>query len=75
MYIVLGTVLLNLVLGSVILFGMDSIEGIRSGRLLAIAVSSPQVIGKQAGLFIFSEGNFKESKIKLSSILKLEFAG
>jgi putative MATE family efflux protein len=70
MYIVLGTVLLNLVLDPLFIFGYGSIEGYGvAGAAIASVIT--QGLSAAAGLFILFRGN-QGIKIKLSS-MKLEF--
>lgn len=70
MYIVLGTVLLNLVLDPIFIFGYGSIEGYGVAGA-AIASIITQGLSAAAGLFILFRGK-QGIKIKLSS-MKLEF--
>ena len=70
MYIVLGTVLLNLVLDPIFIFGYGSIEGYGVAGA-AIASIITQGLSAAAGLFILFRGK-QGIKIKLS-FMKLEF--
>jgi putative MATE family efflux protein len=70
MYIVLGTVLLNLVLDPLFIFGYGSIEGYGvAGAAIASVIT--QGLSAAAGLYILFRGK-QGIKIKLSS-MKLEF--